>query len=230
LGAKAMAVKSRRRRVLHRRRAGLAMVERHQRPDRGQARAAFRALVKAALRHYGLRAIEARELDERAFVFPSHPPRSTRETPMSAFSERIRSQTKGLYKVADLEGGKEVTHTVSHLDEEMEMFGKVLDILNFTDTGKQLSVNQTNAEFLLDKFGDDPEKWAGQSVTLYLGEYEYNKEKKRGIRLKLPGTKSAAKEGVVIPPAHGDGASKTPARSASPKRDRKTDLDDEIPF
>jgi hypothetical protein len=146
---------------------------------------------------------------------------------MSAFSERIRSQTKGLYKVADLEGGKEVTHTVSHLDEEMEMFGKVLDILNFTDTGKQLSVNQTNAEFLLDKFGDDPEKWAGQNVTLYLAEYEYGEKKGHTIRLKLPGdaTKPAAKEGTIIPP-QGDGAAKTSARSAS----RKADMDDEIPF
>ena len=141
---------------------------------------------------------------------------------MSAFSERIRNSTRGFLKVSDLEGGKEVTHTISHLDEEMEMFGKTLDILNFSDTGKQLSLNQTNAEFLLDAFGDDTEKWAGQAVTLYLAEYEFNKEKKLGIRLK----KAAAKEGVVILPTRGDGASKTPTRSAS----RKADLDDEIPF
>jgi hypothetical protein len=200
------------------------VVERHQRL-RGQARAAFRALLKAALRHYGLRAIEARELDERAFVFPSHPSRSTRETPMSAFSERTRSNKTGLYKVADLEGGKEITHTISHLDEEMEMFNKTVDILNFSDTGKQLSLNQTNAEFLLDKFGDDPEKWAGQSVTLHLAEYAYGEKKGQTIRLKLPGTKPAAKEGTIIPP-QGDGAAKTSARSAS----RKADMDDEVPF
>jgi len=65
---------------------------------------------------------------------------------------------------------------------------------------------------------------AGQAVTLYLAEYEYNKEKKFGIRLKLPAdaTKPAAKEGTIIPPQRGDGT----ARSAS----RKADMDDEIPF
>jgi hypothetical protein len=186
----------------------------------------FRALLKAAGRHYGLRAVSVRECalthveDERARVFPSHPPRSTREIPMSAFSERIRSQTKGFYKVADLEGGREVTHTIKHLDEAMEMFGKTMDILNFSDTGRQLNVNQTNAEWLLNNLGNNPEQWAGQKVTLYLAEYEYGEKKGQTIRLKLPGTtsKPAAPQG--------DGASKTPTRSAS----RKDDFDDSIPF
>ena len=149
---------------------------------------------------------------------------------MSAFSDRVRSQTKGFYKVADVEGGKEVTHVISHLDEEMEIFNKTLDILNFSDTGKQLSLNQTNAEFLLDAFGDDPEKWRGKNVTLYLAPYTYEGETKQGIRLKLPGTKSAAKEGVVIPPSRGDGAAKSATRSSSSQPDRETDLDDTIPF
>jgi len=76
---------------------------------------------------------------------------------MSAFSDRVRSNRTGFFKVADLEDGREVTLTIKYLDEEVEMFGKVLDILNFEETGQQLSINQTNAEFLLDNFGDDPE-------------------------------------------------------------------------
>ena len=146
---------------------------------------------------------------------------------MSAFSERIRSQSKGFYKVADFEDGREVTHTISHLDEAMEMFNKTVDILNFSDTGRQLNVNQTNAEWLLNKLGNNPEQWAGKKVTLYLAEYEYGDKKGQTIRLKLPGdaTKPAAKEGTIIPP-QGDGAAKTSARSAS----RKADMDDEVPF
>jgi hypothetical protein len=70
---------------------------------------------------------------------------------MSAFSDRIRDQkNQGLYKVADLEGGKELTHTISHLDEAVKMFGKTVDILNFSDTARQLQLNLTTAEFLLD--------------------------------------------------------------------------------
>ena len=78
---------------------------------------------------------------------------------MSEISKRIlRNSTKGFYRADDLKGGREVTHVIHHLDEEMVMYGKTKDILNFSDTGKQLSLNQTNAEFLLDTFGDDPEK------------------------------------------------------------------------
>jgi hypothetical protein len=135
---------------------------------------------------------------------------------MSAFSERIRDQkNKGMYKVADLEGGKEVTHTISHLLEEVEMFGKTVDILNFSDTARQLQLNMTNAEFLLDAFGDDPQTWGGTPVTLYLAEYDIKGEKKASIRLKRADTAAAE-------------ASATRARARL--ADGKTAMDDEIPF
>jgi len=138
---------------------------------------------------------------------------------MSAFSERIRSSTnKGFYKVKDLNdiNGGEITLTISRLDEEMKMFDKTMDILNFKETGKQLSINQTNAEWLLDNFGDDPDKWVGQAVTLYLAPYKYEGEWKTGIRLKRPGT---GPEPVAIA---------APQAPRSARRD--ADLDDEIPY
>jgi hypothetical protein len=135
---------------------------------------------------------------------------------MSAFSDRIRDQkNQGLYKVADLDGGKELTHTISHLDEAVKMFGKTVDILNFSDTGRQLQLNLTTAEFLLDTFGDEPKAWEGKAVTLYLAEYEYNKGKGLGIRLKRADTAAAeasAKRALV--------------RQA----DGKATMDDEVPF
>ena len=137
---------------------------------------------------------------------------------MSAFSERIRDQkNKGMYKVADLEDGKEVTHIISHLLEEVEMFGKTVDILNFSDTTRQLQLNQTNAEFLLDAFVDDPQTWGGKPVTLYLAEYDFKKgEKKLGIRLKQADTAAAE-------------ASATRAR-ARLAYGKAAAMDDEIPF
>jgi hypothetical protein len=135
---------------------------------------------------------------------------------MSAFSDRIRDQkNKGFYKTADLNGGKELTHTIDYLDEAVEMFGKTMDILNFADTARQLQLNQTNAEFLLDTFGDDPKTWRGKQVTLYLAEYEYKDEKKLGIRLKRADTAAAA-------------ASVERARVRL--ADGKTAMDDEVPF
>ena len=145
---------------------------------------------------------------------------------MSEFSERIlRNSTKGFYRADDLKGGREVTHVIHHLDEEMVMYGKTKDILNFSDTGKQLDVNQTNAEWLIDNLGDDPEKWSGQSVTLYLAPYTYEGETKQGIRLKKPTDKPAVKEGTIIPPQRGDDTARSSSRPS-----RKADLDDEIPW
>ena len=121
----------------------------------------FRALRKVALRRFGLRAIDARELDERAFVFPSHPPRSTRETTMSEFSERIRNQKTGLFKVADFAGDREATLTIDHLEEKVEMFNEEVDVLCFVETKQQLRLNQTTAEFLLDANVDSSESRPG---------------------------------------------------------------------
>jgi len=140
---------------------------------------------------------------------------------MSAFSDRVRSNKTGFFRVADFEGG-ERTLTIKHLDEELEVFGETKDVLNFVETGQQLQLNQTTSEWLINQLGDDPAKYSGKHVTLYLAEYEYNKEKKLGIRLKLPGTVS----GEVLPPEQ------TRARSPNPKGngDHRSDPDDAIPF
>jgi hypothetical protein len=137
------------------------------------------------------------------------------EDSMSAFSERIRAGKKGFFKVADLEDG-ERTLTISRLDEEVEMFGKSVDLLNFIETGQQLQLNQTTSEWLLDAFGDDPELWNGKKVTLYLADYKFEGEMKKGIRLKKP----VAATGEILPPP----------RSPNPKGDSKRDLNDEVPF
>jgi hypothetical protein len=148
----------------------------------------LRALLKVALRRFGLRALGVRECaphghaDERALA-------PTREDPMSAFSDRIRANKTGPFRVADFEAG-EKTFTISHLDEEVEKFGEMLDILSFIETGQQLKLNQTTAEWLLDNFGDDPEKYRGKRVTLYLAEYKYKDKTDKGIRLKSPGAAS----------------------------------------
>jgi hypothetical protein len=101
----------------------------------------------------------------------------------------------------------------------LEVFGETKDVLNFVETGQQLQLNQTTSEWLLDNLGDDPAKYPGHHVTLYLAEYEYKGETKQGIRLKKPGAVS----GEVLPPT---------SRSPNPKGngDRKADPDDAIPF
>jgi hypothetical protein len=186
----------------------------------------LRAVLKVALRRFGLRAIDLRELqpakgeaDGRALVTPSNPDQQSkpkRKSTMSEFSERVRNQRKGFFKPVDFENGREETHTVAFLDEAVEMFGKQIDILNFHTTARQLQLNMTTAEWLIANLGDDPKDWAGKEVVLYLGEYEYNNVTKYGVRLKLPDQPSTTTNG---PP---------PQLQALPPR--KQDLDDEVPF
>jgi len=136
---------------------------------------------------------------------------------MSAYSEKIaRAKEQGLYKVADLEGGKEVTHTISHLLEDAIKFEREMDILCFTDTARQLQVNLTNGDWLLQNFGTDPDDWAGHRVTLYLAPYQLKggQETKFGIRLKRP-------DGTVTVGGKAGNTSKPPP---------KDDIDDSIPY
>jgi hypothetical protein len=137
-------------------------------------------------------------------------------TNMSTFSDRIRDQrNKGFYKVADFESGKEVTHIIASLDEEVEMFGRTMDILNFQDPPRQMQLNQTNAEILLDAFGDEPSAWAGKGVTLFLAPYEFKKETKLGIRLR---------------PADAGAAAASAKRAVARRAEIDTEMNDSIPF
>jgi hypothetical protein len=119
-----------------------------------------------------------------------------------------------------VEGVFEATFTIDHLDEEIVVFEEVKDVLSFKETGQQLQLNQTTSEWLLDNLGDDPEKWPGEKVTLYVAPYKYKNETKLGVRIKRPGE--------TIKPADTPQAD---TKTATPRSaNRKNDMDDEIPF
>jgi hypothetical protein len=111
---------------------------------------------------------------------------------MSAYSEKITRQKKAvLYRVSDLQNGngepREVTHEIAFLAQDVEKFDREVDILHFADTPKQLQVNVTNGELLIEMFGDEPANWPGNLVTLYLAPYDKKDPSKLGIRVKKPG-------------------------------------------
>jgi hypothetical protein len=124
---------------------------------------------------------------------------------MSAYSEKIkREKEKGIFKVADFEGGETLTLIIEALLEDVTMYDRKQDLLFFRDSPKQLSVNVTNGDTLIKLFGEDPEDWKGHAVTLFLAEYM---EGKFGIRVRA--------------------ADATAGNDAPPKA---TDFKDEIPF
>jgi hypothetical protein len=147
---------------------------------------ALRALLKIAWRRLGLRAIKTEDLT------------------MSYRDKLDKMKQRGLYRVSDFEEGQEVTHIIDHLMQDVKMFDRVVDILNFKDTGRQLQLNVTNGETLFDMFGE-PENWEGKAITLHLAPY--GTEGKLGVRVK------AANGAAPI--------ASVPA---------KVDLNDEIPF
>jgi hypothetical protein len=127
------------------------------------------------------------------------------EDDMSNYSEKIeREKQKGLYKVADLEGGKEVTHIIDRLMEDVTMFDRQMDLLCFRDTARQLQLNTTNGDTLLGLFGNDPDDWSGHRITLFIHEY---KEGKFGVRIR-----SAEPGNGSMPAVH------------------QSDMDDKIPY
>jgi hypothetical protein len=134
---------------------------------------------------------------------------------MSAYSDKVQSQKGGLYRVSDFEGDvKERTHVIDFLEQDVVVFERTVDVLHFKDTQRQLQVNVTNAEKLMDLFGDEPDKWAGKSVCLFL--QTYGTEGKQGIRIRTAGSPVNAGNG--------------PATREIASRPATVEMDDEIPF
>jgi hypothetical protein len=142
-----------------------------------------------------------------------------RRNDMSQYSEKIaRQKDSGLYRVSDFQNGsdgsREITHTIDYLMEDVQMFEREIDVLNFRDTGRQLQVNMTNGDTLIQLFGEDPEGWGGRQITLFLAPY--GKEGKLGIRIKAAGSSA---------PSVPNNEVKTSTRPPL-----KNQMDDEIPF
>jgi len=149
----------------------------------------LRGLLKIALRRFQLRALKMEELT------------------MGTYRAKLdRMKETGFYKVADFEEGREDTHIIDHLMQDVTMFDRKMDILCFKDTGRQLQLNYTNGETLWTLFGE-PENWEGKTITLFLAPY--NKDGKLGIRVK-------AANGAALP--------------SVPATIERPNLDDEIPF
>jgi hypothetical protein len=92
------------------------------------------------------------------------------------------------------------------------MFEREVDVLYFRDTKRQFIVNVTNADILMDSFGEEPGNWAGKSVTLFLEEY--GNAGKHSIRVRAAQATDA--KAITVPTRP----------TTSPRRD----MDDEIPF
>lgn len=102
---------------------------------------------------------------------------------MSGYRDKIANRKQaGFYKPADINGEEaEVAHTIAFLSQDEEHYGQKSDVLHFADTPKYLRLSTFNAEILMDLFGEEPEDWKGQQITLFVEEYQPGKT---AIRVK----------------------------------------------
>ena len=68
-------------------------------------------------------------------------------------------------KAKDLVGDE--THTISGWGTHKFDDGQQQVTLDFSDTDKKLGLNKTNAGMVMEMYGDDPDKWVGQDITLF---------------------------------------------------------------
>jgi hypothetical protein len=102
---------------------------------------------------------------------------------------RINSVFPSKYvKAADLEG-KSTLWTISHIEMETMGFGedkKTLPVLYFDEVDRGLVLNRTNANTIVDAYGDESDDWAGKPIVLVPTPVQYAGKVTEGIRVRLP--------------------------------------------
>jgi hypothetical protein len=170
---------------------------------------ALRALLKRALRDFGLRCTGLAQPPRSAATAAEHP-----DAWRNAGCDRARHK-EGNGKMADMSQYAGSTFVKVDDVRAKSIVGKIkrVEIGKFDkplctlETGEQLSLNATNCRTLLNAFGRDSREWIGGEIELYAGETTFNNE---------------PRESVLVRPR-----SAPPPR---PKPSRSSDMDDEIPF
>lgn len=103
----------------------------------------------------------------------------------------IKGMYAGKYLVANDLPETPVTHEILSARVDRQ-YGRVA--LAFTDTGRQLLLNKTNAKHIADTAGDDFDKWGGVKVVIRREPVTFMGDQVDGIRVA----------GVVLPSANGE--------------------------
>jgi hypothetical protein len=165
---------------------------------------ALRAVLKFALRRFGLCAVDIRE---HAITGASrrHPAQVTGATQARQQEMIIMDMSKYLgsafLKVGDVKAGP-IRGVIADITEGK--YGK--PDVSFSD-GTKLSLNATNNKILCQAYGTESSDWVGKEIQLSLGEVDFEGEPQESILVK-----------PISPPI------------PKPKSRRGSDVDDEIVF
>ena len=138
---------------------------------------AMRALLKAAGRHFGLRAIDARETAAPLW-------RAAERVQISRAGKRMKMVDMRKYagsafiKCDDVRSGplqeKIVSVEIGKYDKPNLIF----------ESGTRLSANATNVKTLVRAFGRDFDSWIGGEIELHLGTIEFQGKDQEAVLLR----------------------------------------------
>lgn len=86
-------------------------------------------------------------------------------------------------KAADLQG-RTVTVKMSRVAMQ-DMNGEPKPILYFEGKDKGMVLNKTNANKIVEMFGDDTDKWTGEAIVLYEAMVEFKGDTVAAIRVRM---------------------------------------------
>jgi hypothetical protein len=168
---------------------------------------ALRALLKSALRKFGLRAVELRE------DFAAAAARRSDQWRGSKRAHRRRIQGETVMDMTEFAGS-----SFLRVDDvrDKPWRGKIANVktgqfgrpVATFESGEQLTLNVTNTKALIHTYGPDSRDWIGHTIELYAGTTQYQGDERESVLIR---PRSAPK-----PPA--------------PKPPLRDELDDEIPF
>ena len=96
-------------------------------------------------------------------------------------------------KSADIEKGKKVRYTISHVDvEDVSGEGEMRPILYFTGAPAGLVLNKTNKEAIKLGYGKETDDWHGKPLFLFCSVTQYQGKTVDCLRVEVPMVESEA--------------------------------------
>jgi hypothetical protein len=105
---------------------------------------------------------------------------------MKSWKEMVSSKSK---LISTRNFGKIKAQQLTIASWSMQTVGRGKDadetlVLQFKETDLGLRVNHTIGESLEEQFGENPDKWVGKKIALYIAKLDGAGEFSKGIRLK----------------------------------------------
>ena len=129
-----------------------------------------------------------------------------------------RYPASGFLKAADLRDRDDLIVQIDRVDLDVEINGKLRDIVRFRNDGRSLALNQPVGQMIAKLCGDDTDDWPGKWIALFCDESIEYMGHVGGVRVR------------PTIPAAGNGPTQSMAPPREAPKPRRQDLDDEIPF